>query len=118
MKKRCMYCIVAVAILAAAASAYADNWSWFYSLTNNVSVSFAPVNGNTYTWKFRNDGYDTIHYMEFSYSYIDANTGLYKTDTDVLPGSLRPGQVFGGWAAFTAVSRTQPTIRITKIDRH
>jgi len=109
--------LLSVAILAAAA-AYAENWSMFYIIGNNVSVSFTPVDGNTYTWKFRNDGSNTIRYMQFTYSYVEANTGVYKTDTDVLPGTLRPGEVFGGWAAFTAQSHQPPVIRITKIDRN
>jgi len=118
MKRRLISCMFVVAILAAAASAYATNWSPFYSVTNNVSASFAPVDATTYTWKFRNDGLTTITYMEFTYSYVDANTGLYKTGKDVLPGTLRSGEVFGGWSAFTAVSRSQPLITITKINRN
>jgi len=118
MKKKLISCILALAILAAAGSAYATNWSMFYVLNNNVSVSFAPVDGTTYTWKFRNDGYNTITYMEFTYTYMDANTYQYKTEKDVLPGTLRPGEVFGGWSAFTAVSRSQPVITITKINRN
>ncbi len=103
-------CITAATILA-------DNWSYFLPVGDNVSVSFAPVDNATYTWKFRNDGYNRIKYLEFSYSYIDANTGQYRTDQDVFPGSLGPGQTFGGWSAFTANSRSQPIIRITRIER-
>lgn len=84
---------------------------------NNVSVSFVRVNNTTYAWKFRNDGYNTIAYMKFNYSYIDADSGQYRTDVDFLPGSLRPGAVIGGWAAFSANSRAQPTIQITEINR-
>lgn len=55
--------------------------------------------------------------MKFTYSYFDADTGQYKTDVDVLPGSLQPGSVFGGWAAFSANTHGQPSIRITEINR-
>ena len=96
---------------------FADDWGPFWSVGNNVSVSFVRVNGSTYTWKFRNDGYNSIKYMKFTYSYTDADTYQYKTDVDFLPGSLNPGQVIGGWAAFTANSRLQPTIHIVEIDR-
>jgi hypothetical protein len=104
------------AVLAAVTTAYAD-WTYFTYVGNSVSVSFSAVDNTTQTWKFRNDGYNTISYMKFSYSYIDANTGRYETDTDILPGSLGPGEVFGGWAAFTANSRVAPTIRIVEIER-
>ena len=103
-------CITAATILA-------DNWSYFVPVGNSVSVSFAPVDNTTYTWKFRNDGYSRIKYLEFTYTYFDANTYQYRTDKDVLPGSLAPGETFGGWAAFTANSRSQPSIRITDIER-
>lgn len=95
----------------------ADDWSYFVPLGNSLSVSFAQVDSTTYTWKFRNEGYNRIKYLEFTYSYIDAGTGLYRTDQDVLPGSLGSGEAFGGWTAFTASSRSQPIIRITRIDR-
>lgn len=82
--------------------AFADDWSSFLPVGNSVSISFARVDATTYTWRFRNDGYNKIKLMEFTYSYIDAHDGQYKMNTDVLPGSLSPGEVFGGWAAFTA----------------
>ncbi len=117
MRKRWIPCVAIVAVLAAVASAYAADWTIFFPLGNNVSVSFTPVDSTTYTWKFRNDGYNTITYMEFRYSYIDVNTGQYETETDVFPGSLKPGEVFGGWTAFSAETRSQPSITITNILR-
>jgi hypothetical protein len=117
MRKRWIPYPVLVVTLATVASAYADNWSIFRPIGNNVSVSFTPADSTTYTWKFRNDGYNRITYMEFRYSYINANTGLPETETDVLPGSLGPGEVIGGWAAFTAESRSEPLITITNIQR-
>ena len=55
---------------------------------------------------------------EWNYSVEEVvGTGLYRTDQDVFPGSLGPGETFGGWAAFTANSRSQPIIRITDIER-
>jgi hypothetical protein len=106
-----------VVIVITIACAFADEWSYFVPVGNSVSTSFARVDATTYTWRFRNDGYNKVKYMEFAYSYIDAGDGQYKTDTDVLPGSLSPGEVFGGWAAFTATTRAQPSIRITRIER-
>jgi hypothetical protein len=109
--------LVAVAVLGAAASASASDWSMFRPAGNGVSVSFAAVDRTTYTWKFRNDGDNTIKYMEFTYSYVNAETGLYQTDKDVLPVPLGAAKVFGGWAAFTSTSRRPPAIQITKIQR-
>jgi hypothetical protein len=106
-----------VIVFAAVIASYASEWSIFWPLDRGVSVSYASVDSTTYTWKFRNDGYDTIKYMKFEYSYIDATTGRYETDSDVFPGSLSPGETFGGWTAFTAHSRIRPTIRITEIER-
>ncbi len=118
MKRRLFIHLLAVpAIMAFLASARAQDWSYFWSIGNGVSVSFARVDNGTYTWKFRNDGYNKITYMKFTYSYIDSNTGMFQTQTDFLPGSLRPGEVIGGWTAFTANSRSQPTIMIRDITR-
>jgi hypothetical protein len=87
-----------------------DSWSTWQSFEHaRVSVSFNQVNKETWTWKFRNDGADTITFMEFEY------TDKTGTHHDVLPGSLKPGHVFGGWAAFTASSN--PSIHITKVTR-
>jgi len=91
-----------------AAQAQQSNWSAWQPCGNSVSVSFSQVAGtSTWTWKFRNDGTQAITYMDF---YYTDNTGQ---NTDVLPGSLNPGDVIGGWAAFTANSR--PTIQIKSI---
>jgi hypothetical protein len=57
------------------------------------------------TWEFRNDGATTITYMDY---YYTDSTGQH---TDVFPGTLKPGQVFGGWAAFTGVGSTSITIK-------
>lgn len=91
-----------------AVPAQQNNWSPWQPCGNSVPVSFVQVAGlTTWTWKFRNDGAQTITYMDF---YYTDNTGKY---TDVLPGSLKPGAVIGGWTAFTANSA--PTIQIKSI---
>jgi hypothetical protein len=93
-----------------AARAQQSNWSAWQPCGDSVSVSFAQVAGtSTWTWKFRNDGPQAITFMDF---YYTDNTGQ---NTDVLPGSLNPGGVIGGWAAFTANS--VPTILIKSIQR-
>jgi hypothetical protein len=117
MQKRWTRYLVIVGLLAAIGSAYADNWSYFRAIGNNVSVSSAPVDNKTYTWRFRNDGINKITHLEFKYSYVNAQTGAYETQSDVFPWSLGPGQVFGGWSAFTAASRSEPLITITNIRR-
>lgn len=105
-----------VGLLAATASIQADDWTSFWSVGNNVSVSFVRVDNSTYAWKFRNDGYRTISYMKFTYSYFDANSGQFRTDVDFLPGRLRPGDVVGGWAAFSANTRSQPRIQLVEVN--
>jgi hypothetical protein len=109
--------LIALAVLVSAAGVEAGDWGTFWPVSNGVSVSFAQVENSTYAWKFRNDGYNAVTSMRFTYSYIDADSGQYKTDSDVLPQRLSPGQIFGGWAAFSANARTQPTIVITEIER-
>ena len=118
MKRRFITVAVAVAaIVAATANMKADEWSSFWPVSNNVSVSFVRVDSSTYAWRFRNDGYNTIKYMKYTYSYFDTGTGQYRTDVDYFPGTLAPGRVFGGWAAFSANTRSRPTIRILEIER-
>ncbi len=86
------------------------NWSPWQRFNGGapVSVSFTQVNRDTWTWKFRNDGARPIVLLKFQYTDRDG------THADILPGDLQPGQVFGGWAAFTASS--SPTIRLTQIN--
>ncbi len=108
-------CLVVAALCATVARA--SEWSYFSMLGNSVSVSYLSVDSTTYTWKFRNDGYNRIKYLKFQVSYIDATTGRFVTDSDVFPGSLRAGETFGGWTAFTANTRSQPSIRVLEIDR-
>jgi hypothetical protein len=85
-------------------------WSDWEYLTDEVSVSFLQVQGDTWTWRFRNDSdVTTITYLSFKYTDSEGEHG------DVLPGSLSPRSVFGGWAAFTASS--EPTITLKEVDR-
>jgi hypothetical protein len=95
-------------------SARADStWSTWQSFGNGVSVSFKQVDRAIWTWKFRNDDeFRTITSMSFN---VSDDSGAHG---DSLPGILRPGNVFGGWAAFTA-DATVPeriVIRITHIE--
>jgi hypothetical protein len=86
-------------------------WTDWQSLGDSVSVSFTqvPGSGGIWTWKFRNDGSQAIGYMDF---YYTDNTGK---NSDILPnaGPFKPGDIIGGWAAFTANSA--PTIQIKSI---
>lgn len=92
------------------AGAWSGDWSSWEYVSNQVSVSYSQVQRDTWTWKFRNESATTtITYLSFKYWDKDGE------HSDVLPGSLRPGEAFGGWAAFTASSR--PTIVIKEIER-
>jgi hypothetical protein len=93
----------------AALTAQPANWGPWQPCGDAVSVSFLEVTGTSvWTWRFRNDGPVPITYMDF---YYTDNTGR---NTDVLPSSMfKPGDILGGWAAFTANSL--PTIQLNII---
>lgn len=107
MKTKLNYLFAVLALLAGIHQAAAKvSWSTWQSLGNSVSVRFSQVPGTTtMTWEFRNDGTTTITYMDY---YYTDTTGLH---TDVFPGTLKPGQAFGGWAAFTGNGSTTITIK-------
>ena len=90
-------------------SACASDWSAWSSIGDDVSLSYAQLTKETWTWKFRNDGSIAITFMTFTYT--DAN----GEHPGVLPGSLKPGVVYGGWGAYAASS--PPTIVIKEITR-
>lgn len=101
-------------IFAFAAPVLAQDTSWgpWASMGNDVSVRLsAPLMNGGVTWEFRNDGATTITYMDYYY-YDKAGTHY-----DALPGSLRPGQILGGWAAFGPSSGTQVSFNIKTIQR-
>lgn len=89
-------------------------WGPWSDLGSFVSVSYSQVNGNTWTWKFRNDGSSTITYMEFKYT---DSLGVHQGGLNVLPFDLKPGQAFGGWTAFASTGSSRPSVAITKIQR-
>jgi hypothetical protein len=102
--------IIALALCGLLSScASPTDWREWWSIGDDVSVSYAQITKQTWTWRFRNDGSTDITYMTFT--YIDAN----GEHSDVLPGSLAPGKVYGGWGAYAASSR--PMIVIKEIRR-
>ncbi|MGA2248782.1 MAG: hypothetical protein ABSH48_27825 [Verrucomicrobiota bacterium] len=107
MKTTLNYLFALLALFAGVRQAAADvSWGNWQSLGNSVSVRFTQVTGTTtMTWEFRNDGATTITYMDY---YYTDTTGQH---TDVFPGTLKPGQVFGGWAAFTGNGSTSISIK-------
>ena len=110
MKKHILFTIFLGMLSVPTLQARVGDWSTWDNLSNEVSVSYNQVQRDTWTWKFRNESaVSTITYMTFKYWDKD---GEHR---DVFPGRLRPGEVFGGWSAFTASSR--PTIAITAIER-
>ena len=68
-----------------------------------------------YTWRFRNDSYNKVTFMRFH--YWGTCDGEDAGANDVLPGNLAPNGIFGGWAAFTAVTSSPPTFTVTEIER-
>jgi hypothetical protein len=103
-----------------AANVKVDEWGYWVYLGNGVSVRFKIVqrnyeNGNPlWTWQFRNDLSSKITYLKFEYTEYKPYS---EKHTDYFPGSLRGGETFGGWSAFTATSTIQPSIRIVEIER-
>ena len=91
-------------------------WRQWVPLGNTgLMLSVSRVNATTLTWRFRNAGSQTVQSMGFNYTYVDADTGQTKTDSDILPFLLMPGQGVGGWAAYTANTRGNVFIQITSI---
>ena len=97
-----------------------DEWGYWEYLGNGVSVRFKIVQRNyengypLWTWQFKNDLDSKVTYLEFMYTEYQYSSKEHK---DVFPGTLGGGKAFGGWAAFTAVSSRQPSIRIIEIKR-
>jgi hypothetical protein len=89
-------------------AAQGAGWTSWFSIGNSVSVSFKQVSSDIWTWKFRNDASRALTYLEFEY------TDRKGDHRDVHPGSLGPGKVMGGWAAFTATGKPS-RIRILKV---
>ena len=104
------YVIIAIILCCLVSlSGCASAWSSWSSIGEDVSLSYMQLTKWTWTWKFRNDGPTSVTFMTFTYS--DAN----GEHPDVLPGSLQPGAVYGGWGAYAASS--PPIIVIREIRR-
>jgi hypothetical protein len=119
MRKRIgLFGVLAAVALSAATLMAEGNWGPWKQVccTNDVVVRFNRVEAKTYTWAFRNNSLSrTIESINFTYTYLDADTGVNKRAKDIMPMRLRPGQSMGGWTAFTANTRMEPTITITNI---
>jgi hypothetical protein len=91
-------------------------WGPWVSLGNTgLAFDLSRLNDRTTTWRFVNAGTNTISSMQFTYSYIDAGTGLAATQSNVLLFTLAPGQTVGGGAPYTANTTGNITITITQI---
>lgn len=89
---------------------HASNFGPYSYLSNEVSVSYAQISRDTWTWKFLNNS-NTTTVTSMTFQYTDTK-GQHQ---GVLPGSLKPRASSGGVSAFTASSR--PTITIKAIKR-
>lgn len=99
---------ISVLFLSAAMLAQGASWGAWQSYGSNgvVQISFARVNATTMTWKFRNGSANcTLKPFNFRYTYTDADTGQFTAQNDIMPENLGPGQVLGGWTAFSANTR-------------
>ena len=125
MKTLCRRFALSTLLLIAAIAARAQN-AWtapWQDLESGILVQFSQVNAQTCTWRFQNISYvTTLQSMTFTYTYPSPTPGgAYnpydtKTDKDVLPSPLGPGQMVGGWAAFSAPANCT-TVRINVLDR-
>lgn len=114
--KTAIFCgAIAAAMLAGAAAA--ESWGDWAPLPGDyaLSVRYAPSSSGTYTWSFRNDEPQTISTMKFDYTYVDADTGKVKTESESLHTQLGPGGVVGGFTNFVANSRKAPAIKVTRL---
>jgi hypothetical protein len=94
-------------------------WGAWAALGNTGLVfDVSRVTGTTVTWRFLNAGSSTISSMQFSYTYVDANSGQQTTQSDILLFPLGPGQSFGGWAAYTANTLGSIVISVTQMSCH
>ena len=80
-----------------------DDWGYWRTLGNGVSVRFKIVQRNyergyhLWTWEFKNDSYSSkVTYLKFEYTEYKMT---YEKNTDYFPGTLKGGETFGGWAA-------------------
>lgn len=79
-----------------------------------VEASFANVGNGTWAWKFRNMGGRTI--VSFNYTYQSTFGPNTRPISDVEPHILRPGEEFGGWAAFSCECQAPPSIQVTSVN--
>jgi hypothetical protein len=94
-------------------------WGAWTTLGNTGLVfDVTRVNSTTETWRFLNAGTSTISSMQFNYTYVDADSGHQATQSDILPFALGPGQSVGGWTAYTANTRGNIEISITRMSCH
>jgi hypothetical protein len=116
---RCIALCASLVLLAPAARPQGWNAPWQH-LESGIDVQFNQVNAQTCTWRFKNlSGVSTIQSMNFTITYpAPGQGGVYtqKTDKEVLPSPLGPGQMAGGWAAYTAPANCT-TVRINILDR-
>jgi hypothetical protein len=118
MKTLCRCFALPTLLLIAAIAARAQN-AWtapWQNLESGIMVQFSQVNARTCTWRFKNlSEVSTIQSMTFAYTYL-AGPNNWQTAKDVLPSPLGPGQMVGGWAAFSAPANCT-TVRINVLDR-
>lgn len=88
---------------------------WAFLSTTGVAVSVSHVDSKTLTWEFFNGRPDKVTTLNFTYSYIDADTGQNATKSDIVPLTLKPGDGLGGWTAYTANTRGTIDIAITQM---
>lgn len=99
---------------ALAGAAAAEEWGDWTPLPGDhaISVRYAPSSSGTYTWAFRNDEPRTIGAMSFDYTFVDADTGKVRTESESLHAQLPPGAVAGGFVNYVANSRKAPAIKV------
>lgn len=92
-------------------------------LESGISVKFTQVNPDMCTWSFKNtNASSTLAYMKFAVTHPDWHPGQVfnpystKTDKDVMPNPLKPGEVWGGWATYSAPGSCA-YVRIEVLDR-
>jgi hypothetical protein len=92
------------------------DWGPWQHVSQNIWVSYCKVsnkfdNGRPlWTWALKNWNDQTVKTVWFEY----LEDGQWRKD--LTPFSLKPRDGHGGWASFTAVGNTPPSIRITQVE--
>lgn len=86
-----------------------SQWTPWARAATDVQVSFFGLSSGRATWKFKNDGKETIKYINFEWN--DRDGQHYSQD----PWPIKPGQVDGGWIHADSGVRPIKNFKVTLV---